>query len=161
MSVIEKLTSPDQARVDFIIKPNQAMSWKSLLLVYFVISFITITIGVAFFLKGLTLILPFSGLEILLLGIAFYVSAWKGGVQEVLSITEKNIIFERGRHSPDTRKEFQRAWVKVILERSGISWYPSRLLLRSHGHKLEIGRFLNEQERQGLAQELQQTLNTI
>lgn len=161
MNVIEKLTSPDQAQIDFVIKPNQAMSWKSLLLVYLVISFITIAIGVAFFLRGLTLILPFSGLEILLLGAAFYISAWRGGIQEVLSITENNIIFERGRQNPETRKEFQRAWAKVILERSRISWYPSRLLLRSHGHQLEIGRFLNEQERQGLALEIQRALNTI
>lgn len=159
--MIEKLTSPDKARVDFVIKPNQAMSWKSLLLVYLIIAFVTVAVGVVFFLRGLTLILPFSGLEVLLLGAALYVSAWKGGIQEVLSITENSIIFERGRHGPEMRKEFQRAWVKVILERSGISWYPSRLLLRSHGHQLEVGRFLNEQERQGLALELQQALETV
>lgn len=161
MNVIEKLTSPDQARIDFIIKPNQAMSWKSLVLAYLVISLITIAIGVVFFLKGLTLILPFCGLEILLLGAAFYVSAWRGGVQEVLSITESGIVFERGRHGPETRREFQRAWVKVILERSWNSWYPSRLLLRSHGRQLEIGCFLNEQERQGLALELQHALDAV
>ena len=128
------------------------------MLVYLGIAAFTISVGVWFFIMGLTLILPFSGIEVLALGAAFYVTAWRGGVQEVISIDKDSIVVESGRHSPERREIFQRAWAKVVLEQSWNSWYPSRLLIRSHGRQLEVGRFLNEQERQGLALELYNAL---
>ena len=126
--------------------------------VYIGIATVTISIGVFFYIMGLPLILPFSGIEILALGAAFYVCAWRGGIQEVVSINKDCIVVESGRYDPVCREVFQRTWAKVVLERSWNSWYPSRLLIRSHGRQLEIGQFLNEQERQGLALELRNAL---
>ena len=40
------------------------------------------------------------------------------------------------------------------LERTRNSWYPARLVIRSHGREVELGRFLNEEEREQLAMEL-------
>jgi uncharacterized membrane protein len=143
----------------YIVKPNQAISWRSLMLVYLVVSTVTIAIGISFYLMGMTLVLPFSGLEILALGVALYVCAWRGGVQEVISVDGDHITVEIGRQCPEQREIFKRAWAQVILERSWNSWYPSRLLIRSHGRQIEIGRFLNEQERQGFALMLSDLLN--
>ena len=156
--MVYRHNGPDPASAGFVIKPNQAISWRSLMLVYLGIATVTISIGIFFYIMGLPLILPFSGLEILALGAAFYVCAWRGGVQEVISISKDCIIYEKGRQDPESREVFQRAWAKVVLERSWNSWYPSRLLIRSHGRQLEIGQFLNEQERQGLALELYDAL---
>jgi len=156
--VIQCLGGPDKAGTGFVVKPNQAMSWQSLMLVYACIASVTLTIGVSFYLIGLTLILPFSGIETLALGAALYITAWKGGMQEVILINGDTIVVEQGRQCPERRDTFQRAWAQVVLERSWNSWYPSRLLIRSHGRQLEIGKFLNEQERQGLAIELGKAL---
>lgn len=149
---------PDNAGTGFVVKPNQAMSWRSLMLVYTGIAAVTLTIGVSFYLIGLTLILPFSGIEILALGAAFYVTAAKGDEQEVILIDRDTIVIESGRKHPENRETFQRAWARVVLERSRNSWYPDRLVIRSHGRQVEIGKFLNEQERQGLALELGRAL---
>jgi len=124
------------------------------MLVYLGIATITFTIGLSFYFNGLTLILPFSGIEVLALGAALYICAWRGGVQEVIWIDNDKVVIESGRLEPESRVVFPRAWVKVVLERSWNCWYPSRLLLRSHGRQVEIGKFLNEQERQGFALEL-------
>ena len=148
----------DTPGTGFVVKPNQAISWQSLVLVYTGIATVTLTIGVSFYLIGLTLILPFSGIEILALGVAFYLTAWRGGMQEVIVINRETIVVELGRQLPESRETFQRAWARVVLERSWNSWYPSRLLIRSHGRQLEVGKFLNEQERQGLAVELSKAL---
>jgi uncharacterized membrane protein len=156
--VVLYLGGPENPGAGFIVKPNQAMSWHALLLVYLGIAAVTLTIAVSFYIIGLTLILPFSGLEVIALGVALYICAWRGGVQEVIRITDDFITVERGRENPETRYKFQRSWVRVILERSWNSWYPSRLLIRSHGREVEIGQFLNEQERQGLAIELDRAL---
>ena len=156
--MVQYLDDPGSSRTGFVVKPNQAMSWQSLLFVYLGITAISMTIAISFYVIGLTLILPFSGLEVLALGAALYVCAWRGGVREVITINENIIAVESGRDAPETRHEFQRAWAKVVLERSWNSWYPSQLLIRSHGRQVEVGRFLNEQERQGLALELKRAL---
>lgn len=152
--MVHCLGGPDSVGKGFVVKPNRSMSWQSLMLVYAGIAAVTLTIGVSFYLIGLTLILPFSGIEILALGVALYISASRGAEQEVILIDSDTIVVERGRKHPETREVFQRAWATVVLERSWNSWYPERLMIRSHGRQVEIGKFLNEQERQGLALEL-------
>lgn len=152
------LTDPDRGGPGFVIKPNQAMSWRALMLVYLGIAAITFFIGLSFYFNGLTLVLPFSGLEVLALGAALYVSAWRGGEQEVIRIDANRVVVEKGRQAPESSHVFHRIWVKVVLERSWNCWYPSRLLLRSHGRQVEVGQFLNEQERQGFAQLLRAAL---
>lgn len=156
--MISTLDHLGEKHTGFMLGPNQSMSWHGLITVYCVIVFFSMTIALAFYCVGLTLILPFSGLELLALGIALYITAWRGGNREVIIINEHKIIVETGRSAPEQRQEFQRLWARVILERSWNHWYPSRLLIRSHGRQTEIGRFLNEQERQGLAIELQRAL---
>ena len=101
--------------------------------------------------QGLTLILPFAGLELAALGAALYISAWRGGRREVIHITPEQVRVETGRDVPEQEVVFDRSWVQVVIEKPWSHWYPSRLLLRSHGKQMEIGSFLNEEERQALA----------
>lgn len=129
------------------------MSWQTLVSLYLLMVFVSLVIGLAYFHIGLTLVLPFCGLEMLALGAALYVTSWRGSIREVITVDEKSVAIERGREKPVQRHEFQRPWTRVVLERSG-GWYPSRLLIRSHGRQVEIGRFLNEEERRGLAEAL-------
>ena len=145
----------------FMIGPNPSMNWQGQILVYAVIVVFSLTIAVSFYLIGLTLILPFSGLELLALGVALYITAWRSGQREVILLSEDRIIVERGRKGPAERVELSRYWARVILEGSHNHWYPCRLFIRSHGRQVEIGRFLNEQERSGLAEELVAALNNL
>ncbi|MCZ6804006.1 MAG: DUF2244 domain-containing protein [Proteobacteria bacterium] len=141
-----------------LIMPNKAMPWHQLVWIYSTIASFTIGVALGFFSQGLTLILPFAGLEVVALGVVLYVSAWRGGVKEVVSVTEDKIRIETGHDAPEQQHELKRVWAQVVLERSWNNWYPSRLFIRSHGQQGEIGRFLNEAERQGLAQALQKLI---
>lgn len=145
-------------KVSFVILPNQAMSWRALVWAYAGIASVTMAIAFYFHFLGFTLVLPFSGLEVLALGYALYVTAWRGGIREVVTFTPDEVTVEKGRTSPEAHYEFQRAWANIVLERSWNGWYPSHLFIRSRGRQVEIGRFLNEQERQGLAKELRNAL---
>jgi len=137
----------------FVVLPNRSMSWRQLIGAYAGIAAVTLAVAVYFYLRGLTLILPFSGLELLFLGAVLYMTAWRSDWREVICVTDAVVRVETGRRGPEHHFEFQRQWLQIILARRG-GWYPSCLLLRSHGRQIEIGRFLNEQERQGLAEML-------
>jgi len=53
---------------------------------------------------------------------------------------------------------FNPYWVRVELLPGRHFGWASRLVLRSHGRELEVGKFLNEAERAGLARQLNEML---
>jgi uncharacterized membrane protein len=65
---------------------------------------------------------------------------------------------EKGRRQLSQRWETQRTWAQVHLLAPKIRWYPSRLVLRSHGKMMELGGFLSESERRQLAGQLQRAM---
>ena len=48
------------------------------------------------------------------------------------------------------RVVFPRHWAQVKIRAGQSPLEPSQLTIESHGHRCEIGSFLNEQERSGL-----------
>ena len=156
--MIYELTAAEDSRRMFVVRPNQSMSPRGMLVIYSGMATVIVGIGVACFTIGLPLVLPFSGAELFVLGAAFYLTARRGEAREVITVSRDAVAVECGRRGPETHTEFQRYWAGVILERPRYGWYPSRLLIRSHGRQVEVGRFLNEQERRGLALELRAAL---
>ena len=152
------LTNENDLKKTIMVMPNRAMPWQHIMMIYLLVSGVTISIAFSFFTQGLTLILPFAGLELLALGVVLYISAWRSNIKEVVNVNEEKIRIEIGRNVPEKIYELDKAWANIVLERSWNNWYPSRLLLRSHGRQLEIGKFLNEQERQCLAIELNKAI---
>ncbi len=70
--VIVKKIKADKYLID--IKPNGSLNGIARIIFILSISFICIGIATIFFLLGATLILPFAGLEILILVTAFYMN---------------------------------------------------------------------------------------
>ncbi|HTT07589.1 MAG TPA: DUF2244 domain-containing protein [Gammaproteobacteria bacterium] len=147
-------TSPCQ----FVLAPNQSLRWEDVRRVIAAMTAVALTIGLAFCYAGLTLVLPFSGLEILALAAALYYCQRRGAAREVLRVDDREVVIESGHRRPENVRTFQRAWVRVSLYKPAVDWYPSRLMLGSHGRELEVGKFLTEDERQILAQRLKQVL---
>ena len=156
--MIYELTAAEGSRRMFVVRPNQSMSVRGMLAVYSGLAAVIVSIGVTCLAIGLPLVLPFSGAELFVLGAAFYLTARRGEVREVITVSADAVAVESGNRGPETRAEFQRYWAGVVLERPRYGWYPSRLLIRSHGRQVEVGKFLNEQERRGLALELRAAL---
>lgn len=142
----------------FLIRPNSSLSWRGVVRFYLGIVLVSFTIAGAFALKGAWPVLPFAGLEMLVLGGALYVVARKGACWQQIYISGDVVeVLER---LPDGKqhRSFQRAWARVEFTRSAINGYPARLVLRSHGKSVEIGDCLNEQEKEQLAIDLQRAL---
>lgn len=137
-----------------VIRPNRSLTWKEASLAYAAIAAFVLAIGLACYSLGFAFVLPFSGLEIVGLGAGFYVCLWRSTKQEVVSIDQQHFVLERGRFRPLQRYEFNRHWVRVVVQASPQTRYPSRLTIRSHGREVELGAFLNEDDRRRLAREL-------
>lgn len=137
-----------------MIQPTRSMTWREAQWFVAVVAVVSFAIGLWFFAHGFPLVLPFSGLETLAVATAFYVVMRDGENREVVSILPRRVVVEKGRNRADIREEFDRFWVRVELAQSPRRWYPSRLLLTSHGRSMELGRFLTNGEREALASKL-------
>jgi uncharacterized membrane protein len=135
----------------WVIRPTRSMSWREAKLFIALVSVVSLGIGLWFLSRGYPFVLPFSGLEALAVGIAFYVVLRDGENREVITIFAHTIVVEKGRREPNFHVEFDRTWVKVVLARSPRQWYPSRLSIMSHGRSTELGSFLTNGEREALA----------
>ena len=156
MMVFSSSVSNNHCR--FEIRPNRSLSWRATKAFYLGIVCVSASIALGFAALGFWLILPFAGAELVALGFAFYLCALQGRQREVVSVDEDMVAVENGSRRLDCTWRFARAWTDVIVSRSRVRWYPSRLLLRSHGTEIEVGGFLNEQERQHLAGDLQRVI---
>lgn len=104
-------------------------------------------IGMAFAWQGLWMVLPFAGLEMIFLAVAFHCVRKSGSCREVVSVGTESVRIEVGHHSPEYVCEFKRPWTQVLLLAPKIKGYPSKLLLRSGGKQVEVGACLSDEER--------------
>jgi len=141
-----------------VIRPNRSLTRRQLQLVFVVIAAVCLGIASVFAAFGMWPVLPFAGLEVLVVGIGFYLSAVGGQEREIVSVVHDIVAVERDRRTRPERVELNRTWLQVRLLRSRLRWYPSRLVLRSHGKDVELGGFLNEDERRQLAGELRHAI---
>ena len=150
---IERSERVPAAEFERVARRNNSLSSGGRLLAFAFIFVISVGIAVAFAAFGAWLILPFAGLEMLVLFLAFLYIERHAADYESIAIdgdTVKVEQFEAGRTRSQT---FHRYWAQVVLSPDG-----SRLALRSHGRELEIGRYMIDEQRLELARALKRRL---
>ena len=143
------------------LKPNKSLSWKSNLLFIIAISVTCGAIGIGFYLVGASLILPFAGLEILLVGICVYFVVNRTYKQETITMTPERLKIEKGLSKPERVWEYFRVWAYVIVEKPKHPWYPAHILITSKGERVPIGDFLTEKEKLTLVENLKTIINSF
>jgi uncharacterized membrane protein len=134
-----------------ILTPNCSMSWRQLLAFYLLTCALAIVIGLLFTLQGQWLILPFSGLEMLVLGSALLITSRKVSRREIITVNKDRVRIEKGRHKAEQQWDFKRCWIKLVDEFGGENRPQRKLTLGSHGRYVEVGDFLSNIEKDELA----------
>ena len=138
----------------FVLSPNCSISWRELLLFYCLTCVVALAVGLFFTLQGLWLVLPFSGLEMLALGIGLYVTSRKVYRREVITLDPECIRIEKGVRRADQIWEFKTAWVRVVNECRGGRGARRTLAIGMSGESVEVGSFLANWEKDALAFQL-------
>lgn len=156
--MVKHVCDPAGRDCHWLIRPNQSLSWQSAVKVYIVIAAVCLAVGIFFALHGFWPVLPFAGLEVAVLGFAFFTCLSRSQQREIVTVDAERVSVEKGRRKPHEHWECPLVWARVDLERPRHAWYPSRLSVAFQGRRVEIGAFLNEQERCALAGELQDVI---
>jgi uncharacterized membrane protein len=139
-----------------VARRNNSLSSAGRNLVVGSLAAISLVISLAFALQGAWMILPFAGLEVLVVYLAFRCVERHAGDFESLSIRGDQVLIVRQERGEVSRYEFNRCWAQVVLQ-------PGRrvvLALRSHGRQVEFGRHLTEQQRCRMAGIIRAELGT-
>jgi len=151
--------SPSQ-RIE--IAPNCSLSTRGALLFFSSLCFVTFGFGAFLASRGFWPVLTFAGLEMALLGWALKVSLRRRHHRETIIVSEADVRVESRDHSDHyVEVVFPRHWARVKLRRPQSPLHPSCLTIESHGRRCEVGSFLTEQERQGLARRLTRLIGRV
>lgn len=141
-----------------LIRPNQSLSPGATILVVAGFTIVSLSIGIAFAIQGFWLVLPFAGIEVVIVATAFWLVAQSARDYDLLCVDDPNVVLYQHQHGFEKEYRFKRAWVKVRLESGERVWHSPRLMLGSHGDNIEIGRALTADRRRALAAEIRRAL---
>jgi uncharacterized membrane protein len=144
-----------------LLAPNCSLQPRAAALFFVTLCIVSFSIAGLFALRGLWPILPFAGLEMLVLGWALRVSLRRRHCFESISLSQERVVIETRDGSQTSQVVFPRHWAQVKLRFAGSRLHPSRLTIESHGRAHEIGAFLTEQERQALARRLMRSVGRV
>jgi len=154
---MSRVAGVESANYVYTARRNNSLSSSGRLFVFSFILTVSLGIALAFsLLLGAWPILPFAGLEMVVLYLAFRYMDRHAGDYERITIQGDNVAVEvqEGRHV--TRLELNRYWARVVCDADG-----GRLALRSHGREIEVGKYLCAGERADMARELARELRRI
>jgi uncharacterized membrane protein len=141
-----------------VIRPQRSASRKAVTVIVSVITCGGLLIGVVFLAIGAWPILPFLGIEALLLVGAFHLNQRASSALEAIVLTRSALTVRRVDHwGKQSRVSFPPNWLQVNLELFD-EGRSNRLEIRSHGRSMIVASFLLPEERRELASALRRAL---
>lgn len=134
-----------------ILKRNCSISPSGLACVFLALAVVVLAIGTGFAIAGAWLILPFAGLEVVLLGGAFVLQARHATDYE-------RIALERDRLKVEVADGRRLACYELDARRVRVEVEGARVMLRGARERLELGRYLDDASRKVFGAELKKRL---
>ncbi|MGO1119479.1 DUF2244 domain-containing protein [Rhodovibrionaceae bacterium A322] len=140
--------------------PHRSLSSRGFVILMTAIALVGFLAGLVFFLIGAWPVIGFMGLEFLLVYIAFRINYRRARQYEIVKLTRDCLTLVRVNHYGDLRRwSFQPYWLKLSVGSDPEANDP--LVLSSHGRQVQVGSFLNGQEKIELGQALQGALQKL
>ena len=140
--------------IDWRLQKNCALAPAQLGWIYLSLCCISLLIGTFFWLQGAVFVLGFAWLEVMAVGLAFFIYARHAADGEWISIEGSRVVVEYETAGRRERAEFDRQWVRI----EPIADDRSLIEVSGRGRSVEVGRFVRPEHRLILAQEIRRAL---
>lgn len=144
-----------------VLSPNMSVAWRDNLMFLYVVCSIALCIGFSFALMGMWMVLPFTGLEIIALVAVVYYVGHKCHRIEVISVEDGCVRVECGYTRPQSCWSSELFWTRMIVLPQERPWHTMRVFLRGRENQIEIGTFLNEDDKRILIKQLRQIVAAV
>ena len=140
-----------------ILRPHRSAGGNAVRWIIWLVGIAWLIVGLSFAAAGAWPVMPFLGLEVLLLYGALRLNQRAGNAYEAVNLSEQALSVRRVDHwGKQTDYAFQPQWLQVNIDEPPTRRSPVEL--RSHGRSLTIGKFLLPDERLELARALRREL---
>lgn len=146
--MIETLTHHDSTQI--ILSPNRSMSWESNKKILIALFCLNASIAIAWTFMGAWMVLPFAGLEVFCVGLGMYYVSWKLNFKHIITFKEDALVLEKGVYFPKQEWRWLRSHTTLVKVPSRYRMSAPQLLLRCAGDNIEIGDFLNRDDKKRL-----------
>ena len=138
----------------WFLRRNCSVSPAQLGGLYLSLCVVSLGIGAMFWAQGAVLVMPFVWLELVAVGVAFWVFARHASDGERISLEGSRLVVELESGGRLQRAEFNRDWVRVEPKNGG----RSLIQLSAQGRSVEVGRYVLPELRSVLAREIRMAL---
>lgn len=149
--------STSSAHYSITARPNCSISPADTMIVFSVVSAVSLIFAIGCFWLGAWPVLPFVLSELSALFLCFRYVWRHAGDYERLIMDDDRIVLEVHQPGHDRHVELNSYWAQVLMD-----YRPDggcrRLALRSHGQEIEFGRLLTKEERLALGNQLKDRL---
>ncbi|HTH62346.1 MAG TPA: DUF2244 domain-containing protein [Paraburkholderia sp.] len=150
MQASDLLASPEPVLKDWTMKRNCSVSPRQYVTFFASLALVSIAIAVLLLLNGAWLVLPFTGIELVVVGGAFAIHARHAVDYERIRLYPNRLVIEQVSADKLTQFEFNPRWVRV--EPGALPRDP--VLLVSRGQAVAVGLHLTQERRAQFAREL-------
>ena len=140
--------------IHWFLKRNCSVTPAQLGWLYASLCVVSLAIGGFFWFRGATLIMPFAGAELVLVGVAFLAYARHATDGEKISLEGAQLVVELENAGRLERAEFNRDWVRIEPKTGD----RSLIEVSGQGRSVEVGRYVRPELRPALARELRMAL---
>ena len=156
--MVEISTDKNTGLSTIVLRPNNSATWQFNMMIISSLAFIAFSISAFYALQGLWLIFPFAGSAIVFLFICLYLRLRANINIEVITFDETTVTIERGCYHAEQSWKYHRLWAKIFVKRPGTRGRQKQIFIRSHGKELELGSFLNKQDKDILIKDLKSVI---
>ncbi|WP_247889932.1 DUF2244 domain-containing protein [Azospirillum brasilense] len=150
---------PPASRVffDAILHPHRSLGRHGYRVLMGVVILVNLLIAGIFAANGAWPVVPFCGLDVVILWLAFRVNNRAARLYERVRLTDTDLTVQRvAWNKPERRWSLQPNWLRVTLD--GPPRHGGRVTLTSHGQSVTVGAFLTPDERADFAKALRGAL---
>lgn len=152
-------TAPDGRDFKLLIRPNASLGILAACAIFGVFLVVATGIGIYMLTLGAWPVLPFLGLELGLLAAVFVLLQKRAKHYDLLVSQGEEIHLKKKDAKGEKEQRFTRYWTQIRVA-AGAHWYPSKLMVGSHGQFVEIGADLTEEDRLETAEQLKGLLKS-
>jgi uncharacterized membrane protein len=150
MVVVEK----NKGFPQIVLTPNRSANWIQTKHLLFVLAFTSLGIATAWSFMGAWVILPFAGFEVGLLAFLMHRVCFATYQQQVIRIREHDVFIQLGVYKPARGWRLNRESISIVVIEPNHIDDPVGLVLKDKNYSVELGAFLNTEDKQSVLDEL-------
>jgi len=152
--MVSRQINSETGFTQIVVRANKSMSWRANVILAASLGALSAVFGGVIAAFGFWMVLPFAGMEFLLVFFCLSKAYKRLGYTEVISRMGDKLLIESGYDKPVATSEMPSHWTQVKFEDPPSAFDVGRLSLQCSGKSLEIGQALNKEEKRMLYKEV-------